>query len=232
MNEAYQFLEFEQIYASTFGNGFQSVAITASNPGEGCTSLAMALARRHTAVGRRALLVDMNIYRPHFSSRFQLPSVAWQPGASPLPVPQRIDHNIAVITAPVMPGISFREPATLRGMIEQWQQEYDAVIIDTSPLNALNYANIPAENVCASADACILLVMANQTREEHLLQAREKLLRMKANLVGVVVNDYHNPSLADEMIREVDRLTHRLPRLNAYIKQRIATIGLLSGTSW
>lgn len=231
MKNAYLFLEFEHIFTAAFSNGQRVVAVTACNPGEGCSSLAIALARRHAAVGRRALLVDMNIYRPHLSGLHSLARHDWVPASRSLPAPQLHEPNLSILPAPTAADLSFREPAALRHLMTQLLEEHDVVVIDTAPLNAMNYANIPAENICASADACIMLVMANHTREEQLLQAREKLMRLRANLVGIVVNDYHNPSLADEITREVNRLTQRFPRLNAFIRRQVDAIAFLQGGS-
>jgi len=63
-----QYLEVENIYDMTFGNGLKSVSISAVNPGDGATTVAVALAQRNLLSGKSTLIVDMNSFNPSFQS--------------------------------------------------------------------------------------------------------------------------------------------------------------------
>lgn len=221
MRESYQYLEFEHIYSATLGNGLRSLAISACNPGEGCTTLASALAKRHAAIGRKVLLVDFNLYRPGLANRFSLPNNEWQPGQNALPLMHKLNDCMTILTATTKPALLLRNVDTLREHIAQWNLHFDAIIFDTSPLNAINYSNLPAEHVCAAAEACIMVILATRTREEDLHSAREKLVKMQANLLGAVMNDLYNPSLQEEILREINRLNKRMPRLTRFLTTKV-----------
>ena len=99
----------------------------------------------------------------------------------------------------------------LEQKIAMWREQFDAIIIDTSAINAVNRGNIPAETVCANCDGTIMVVLAGQTTQTNLRLAYSRLTGAGAKLLGTVINDRSNPSLATELIRETWRVNTLLP---------------------
>ncbi len=216
------FIEIEQVFAQTLGRGMHSLAVTASHSGAGCTLLASALAKRFASNGQRTLLVDMNLQHPSLDSRYQLTRYDWSPDKTEsVEMFRDVEPNINVLTATLNSTVGFRDVKRLTETIHYWQSEMDAIIFDTSPLNAINRQNIPAELVCAAAEGCLMVIKAGSTTEADLLTGKAKLLRHNANLMGCVVNDVANPRLANELIREVNRFQGRFPRLSAWLSKKI-----------
>lgn len=116
---------------------------------------------------------------------------------------------------------SLREPDLLIDQLQQWQQGYDAIVFDTSPLNSINRHNLAAEQVCAAAGSALLVLQAAVTKEADILEALAKLKSHKANITGWVMNDLCCPALASEMQREVNRLSRYAPRMARWLERKI-----------
>lgn len=208
------YLEFEQVYMQTLGMGVRTIAVCASNSGEGVSTLACALAQRHQQSGFLTLLVDMNMFRPSLNQRFDLERVSWQAQATSFSKAViQITPGLDVLTASEAPASGFRQINIIQAMLEQWLSHYDAVIIDTSPLNAINRHNIPAELLCACVQGTLLVVKTAITRQEELKEAVSRLQAFKVSIFGVVMNDIAFPTLQSEMQRETRRLEKYFPRL-------------------
>lgn len=222
INIPYQHMEIEQIYCQVLSKPRRAIAICSANAGEGVTSLAMALAQRNLLAGHATLVVDLNLYRPALKSLLSIADVTDDSSATQLQVnisttilaaPQLVtaqQNRLAVtgVTAPLQREniIKLRQPGVLEQCISQWMHYYDSVIIDTSPLNRNNAQNIPAERVAAACDGAILMVLAGQTSEAMVSNAVKKLNSSNAQLLGCVFNDRDNPSLKNELLRELQRI--------------------------
>lgn len=230
------YLELESIYARTLGQGMRSLAICAARSGEGVTSLAEALAQRVRVSGRRVLLVEMNLYQPSLAGHFGVERQAWLPqggklavASSAMPVIHE-KEGLGILPASLdrEAHMRLRDPAVLTHSLQGWLEQYDHVLFDTSPLTATNQYNIPAEQICAACEGCLLIVLAGRTSETSVRQAARRLQAVNARLVGAVLNDYLNPCLAAELRRETWRLQRLAPRLGAWLRERINASALLN----
>jgi len=221
------YVELEQIYCATLAADIKSLAVVSTTPGEGVSSIIVALAKRNVLAGRKTLVVDLNIYNPALSA---LTRSSHQPCSSktlspPTPLAlSQIHNNIAVVTVPRKRALvlALREPGVLQSHITQWLKDYDNVLFDTSPMSLTNGANLPPEYIASACDGAILSVLATKTTNTALLNTITKLNQAKALLVGIVINDQFNPSLKEELLREVGRIEKYLPtiagKLNYWIK--------------
>ena len=210
------YLELDQVYVQTLGRGQRTLAVCAANSAEGVSTLACALAERHQQNGFSALLVDMNMFRPSLNQRFELQRVSWnaQPASYATAVMQ-VSPGLNVLTASEAPVNQFKQINVIQSMLDQWLSQYDVVIFDTSPLNAINRHNIPAEIICACVQGTLLVVRTAVTRQEDLQQAVERLQAYKVPIYGVVMNDVDFPPLHCELQRELRRFAPRFPKLAA-----------------
>ncbi|WP_420590902.1 CpsD/CapB family tyrosine-protein kinase [Bacterioplanoides sp.] len=231
------YAELESIYSQTIDRGLRSLAVTSCNGGEGTTTLACALARRAEAGGHKTLLVDMNFCRPAIAAEMGLENSSWQNLDQHLTSQIETTHVaaesagcLAVLPAPVTPtgNLMLREKHYLSRCLEAWLQEYEVVIIDTSPLNAINRHNLPAERIAAECEGVLLMVKAGVTRQSHLNSAVNRLNTLGIQLSGCVYNDAQNPSLADELIRETYRLQRWLPGPMGWIRKKVRSSPLLN----
>ena len=215
-----QYLELESLYAATVARGIRSLAVTASQEGEGVSTICAALARRAEVDGLRTLLVDLNLCH---SGRD--PTFAW--GPSDVPEPVTIEGRLlAQLPVPGKDLMAFRNKDTLRQLLVRWLEHYDVVIFDTSPLTALNRGNIPADKVCGACEGALLVVLAGVTPTTVVQSAVDKLTRAEANLIGAVYNDKLNPGLASEILRELNRLPSN--RVTEWLKRWCRRSALLN----
>jgi protein-tyrosine kinase len=226
------YLELENIYAATLARGLRTLAVTASEAGEGVTSVVAALANRNLHAGRSTLIVDFNLFRPGLHDHFNLG--VDEPVAGMLPPPRCITRpDSAAPLAIVAPRpdrnslIRLREPGAIERQLVDWKQDYDSILVDTSPVNQINGSNLPAERVAASCDGALFVVLAGVTAEMKVAKAIARLQRAGSNIVGNVLNDRENPTLKQEMLRETQRIEPYLPRLAKWFTQRLHASSLL-----
>ena len=247
----YLYQEVDRIYAKTIGRGVKSLCVTSAIPGEGTTSVVCALAQRATAVNLDVLIVDLNLHNPFVSnmidpdilqqsqmqrnsellthdqtSQGHLPPPDWDRGIS------HVSHEISIADGPgvkVIPRpfedhnpVKFREHTMLNRMISFWLEKHDCVIFDTSPLCLVNQKNIPAQHVATCCDAAIMVVKSGKTQVHQLKDAIEILHTVDVNLVGTVMNEFENPLLGVELIRQCEKLGSKFPRLSNWLTKPLA----------
>lgn len=231
MNIPCQNMEIEQIYTQILSSGARSVALCSANEGEGVTSLLTSIAQLSLLAGHSTLVVDLNLYHPSFKAILPLTSdvnnndsiyasshlnsasrhevrVLNQPLTSPQLI--TIANTGLLMTGVTIPHgrehtIKLRQPGALEKCIEEWQTQYDIVLIDTPPINRLNAQNIPAQRIAAACDNALLVVLAGQTTEEMVSAAMHKLNSCDVHLLGCIYNDRHNASLKNELLRQLQR---------------------------
>lgn len=167
----------------------RSVLVTSASPGEGKSFCAANLAVLQANMGYRTLLVDADFRRPRMAEIFLDPRVerkgeaelATQNLCQPTIYPElyllscgRYTSN----TGEPMSGEIFAR------MLHESYGSFDCVIIDTSPVNVVSDGLTYARH----ADAVALVVRAGETKADAARHAKRELQRMRANLVGCVLN--------------------------------------------
>lgn len=218
------YLEVEEIYNNSIGKGMRSVAVTAATPEEGTSTMAYALSKRSEVDGKKTLLVEVNMLHPELGDLSGQAHTDWfpDPDSADACVMGSEGGNLDILPAPSSAdAIVFRSVARMSKLMQHWLEKYDVVIFDTSPVNARNRSNIPAESICAMADGAILVVMAGITRQTQFRAALDRLKHSDVTLLGIVFNDFRNPRLADEICRETRRLDRWLPNAMEKIRRKI-----------
>lgn len=226
-------LEIENIFTQVQAENHRSIAITSANPGEGVTSIALALAQRNLLSGNSSLIIDMNLTRPSLQSVLSIQKL--DDTASSLDTPQLVSNqsneiSLMGITAPQDRStiMKLRQPGVLETCLEACKEKYELVIIDTSPLNDSDENSIPAARIAAACNATLIVVLAGHTREISVHTAVQRLKTSGANLMGCIINDKNNPPLQSELIREAKRLEPFLSRISKRIQRSISRSHFLS----
>ncbi len=225
------YLEIETIYANTIGRGMRSIAVTSSTPGEGCSTLAYTLSKRSEADGKHTLLVEVNLLHPELGDMSGHLHTDWlpNPGSADACIMHDDESDMDILPAPCdTDAIMFRNLSSMNKLMEHWLESYDIVVFDTSPVNAINRNNIPAESICAMADGAVMMVMAGVTRQTDFQSAIDRLRHNDVNLVGVVFNDVNNPRIADEICRETRRLEKWFPNAMEKIRRYVRKSSFLN----
>ena len=221
--------EIDSVYAKLLTDNKRSIAVVSSTSGEGVTSMVLALARRILLSGQSVLVVDFNSHKPFFSSSISLPH--FQQHDMP-PTLLTDEHHQLVMTGVQAPNsksqlLHLRRPGQLERQISQWLDDFDFIIFDTTPISQINQHNIPVQRVAAAVDACILMVLSGVTTDVMVQESIDKLAKVDASILGVVINDKHSPTLQSELIREMTRLPNFMSKLRSALIRVIRANKLL-----
>ncbi|QJY36292.1 chromosome partitioning protein ParA [Vibrio europaeus] len=198
--------EVEQIYLAAEMSESRSLCITACQSGDGVTSVVAALAERYLLAGHRTLIVDLNTFHPAFECIDIAPSDDDNVG---LLVEHASTHQMFTgLTVPKNQSalLAYKDPAQLQNAVTQWLTQYDRVICDTSPLLHINRGNIPAQVVASACDQTALVIMGGKTSSGQLEKAMQLINNPSISLLGSVLNLKQQATLAQEMVRELNRL--------------------------
>jgi protein-tyrosine kinase len=224
--------ELESIYARSLGAGMRSVAITSSNPGEGVTSLAVTLAQRHLLANKSTLFIDLNSDK---SDHLVMLAADQKNQAVASREPQILtDQNesyaLLGIPAPMNSKVNliWRNPGTLERYLASWLDQFDAVVVDAGSINRNAQTLIPAERIVAACEATLLVVMAGVTNEPTVRYSCDRIISAGAQLAGCVLNECHNPSLKQELLRESSRIPDFFGKYKQQLNRWIQTNRLLS----
>jgi polysaccharide biosynthesis transport protein len=183
------------ILLTDFDRRLRSVLLTSASPSEGKSTVAAHLAATHASQHKRTLLIDGDLRRPSVHRLYQVPNsvglsnvllqqISWRDAVIRIDDPQGLD---------VLPaGPSTRRASDLMGMglaeiVEEATREYDLVVLDAPPL--LGFAE-PLQ-MATAVDGVIVVARAGDTSRKALNTVITTLARLRANLVGVVLNEVH-----------------------------------------
>jgi len=183
------------ILLTDFDRRLRSILLTSASPSEGKSTVAAHLAATHAGQGKRTLLIDGDLRRPSVHRLFQVPNsvglsnvllqqISWRDALVRMPEPVGLD---------ILPaGPSTRRASDLIGtglaeLVEEAAREYDLVVLDAPPL--LGFAE-PLQ-MASAVDGVIVVARAGETSRTALSSVITTLARLRANLVGVVLNEVH-----------------------------------------
>jgi capsular exopolysaccharide synthesis family protein len=183
------------ILLTDFDRRLRSILLTSASPSEGKSTVAAHLAATHAGQGKRTLLIDGDLRRPSVHRLYQVPNsvglsnvllqqISWRDALVQMPEPVGLD---------ILPaGPSTRRASDLIGtglaeLVEEAAREYDLVVLDAPPL--LGFAE-PLQ-MASVVDGVIIVARAGDTSRTALASVITTLARLRANLVGVVLNEVH-----------------------------------------
>jgi Mrp family chromosome partitioning ATPase len=151
--------------------------------------------------GKKVLLIDLDLRRPHLHTLFNLPN---ESGFGDLihaddPTMRVTADHPAILptTFPrifVLPGgrvemsslgEMFHSPR-VAGVLRQLRECFDAVIVDTPPMLQFSESRL----VASLADGVLLVLRSGVTEKESAMAARAQLLQDRAELLGTILNDW------------------------------------------
>lgn len=183
------------ILLASFDRQYRSLLVTSAAPGEGKTTTAANLAAAHAEQGKRTLLIDGDLRRPSVHRNFNLPSVVGLSNVLMGEISWR-DARVSVeglAALDILPaGPPSRRAADLVGrglseLLEEARSEYDLVVLDGPPL--LGFAE-PLQ-MATAADGVLIVARAGQTSRKAVASVLATLNRVRARVVGLVLNEVH-----------------------------------------
>ncbi len=195
--EAYRTLR-TNIQFSSLDKPLHTLLVTSSSPDEGKSTTIANLAVTIAQSEQRVILVDCDLRRPGLHTLFGLTNdqgltnaILQQPGEN-LPLQATGVDGLRLLASGPLPA----RPADLLGsqrmgaLVERLQTEADMVLFDTPPVTAVTDAAVLATHM----DGVLLVFRAGNTRRDRAREARRLLEKVKANIIGVVLNNARHES--------------------------------------
>jgi capsular exopolysaccharide synthesis family protein len=165
-------------------------AITSASPGDGKTSLTLALGLSFAASGSRTLLIDGDLIGGGLTARLNvnaehgiLESMASRDIGPFIRTTDVADLSFLPVGRAMGGYTGTISPAAVRRLVDEARKQFDVILIDTGPI----LGSIEASPVAVAADGVVLCVSRGQQRQ-LVDRALEHLKAIGAHLAGVVFN--------------------------------------------
>jgi len=179
----------------------KSLLITSATPGEGKSTAIIHLAIAHAEQGKRTLIIDADLRRPSIHKKLNLNGSL---GLSNVLLgefrwKETIVQNEQWPDLDVVPsGTASRRASDLVGsmmmdILDEASKEYDLILVDAPPL--LGFAE--AMQVAKSVDGVVVMARAGQTSRRAVATVLATLKRLRANIIGLVLNEVDRGSTND-----------------------------------
>jgi len=173
--------------------GNKIIYVTAPMPSSGTTTVALNMAIEMAKHGKKVLLVDGNLGKPALNKVFSkdgaLGYIDFLTNHSQISITGTTQDNLFVMLSGTHVK-SYRELLTDLKIKETFKElkkkNFDYILID-----GINLSHSEARNFASNADG-VLLVTDSQVKKKELFEAKTILSKLKANLIGIVLNKYDN----------------------------------------
>ena len=193
-SEAYKTLRTDIQYSS-FNKELRTMLITSSEKEEGKSTISGNLALSFAQNDKKIILVDCDLRRPSIHKKFEISNLI---GLSEVLIGktsfeetvQKYNDNLDILSSGKIPPnpSEMLSSNAMTNLIEKLKEKYDIVILDSAPLQAVTDAQILATKV----DGTILVVRAERTKKESVIEAKNRLDKVGANIIGTVLNAVRN----------------------------------------
>ncbi|MGB8214212.1 MAG: polysaccharide biosynthesis tyrosine autokinase [Anaerolineales bacterium] len=172
-----------------------SLLVTSPSPSDGKSTVVANLASVIAQSGRNVVIVDADLRRPRIHKIFQLSN---RSGLSDLFIKTQQDNfngslkntevaNLSAITSGSLPPnpSELLSSGRMSEILTQLHDQFNTVILDSPPTLLVTDALVLASRV----DGVLLVIKPSVTKWAAFRQAIEQLQQVKANLLGIIVND-------------------------------------------
>ncbi|MEC9291844.1 MAG: CpsD/CapB family tyrosine-protein kinase [Pseudomonadota bacterium] len=224
------FTEISRVHKSAMTAGRSSMVVTATRHGEGTTVLAHMLALRSAESGKKTLLIDLNMRNSFLTSLMGKTPTNWGlAGRTQDDTLEDLVHateehpNLHFMGAPSddMSVKFLRDIQRARFFFDVLERQFDHIVVDTTPVTALNRFNVDSAMLGGAATRTALVILSGKTPLDAIKKSVKILQDAGANLDGVVMNDWQNPSWKERLFKFIRPLQDRTPGLYNWLQHKI-----------
>ena len=192
ISEAYRILR-TNIQFSAVDRPLETLLVSSPNPIEGKSITLANLGVVMAQAGLSVVLVDSDLRRPMLHKVFGLSNkegltttlLDGEPYLDSRLQATQVENLRVLTSGPLPPNPSeLLGSQKMKSLIENLKEKADIVLFDSPPILAVTDAAVLARQV----DGVLLVADAGHTRRELARQAKEDLLKVGANILGVVLN--------------------------------------------
>lgn len=175
------------------GVNIKNILVTSCFPNEGKSDITMQLVRELGNINKKVILVDADIRKSTFVSRYQIdkPIKGLSHYLSGLAQEEEIIYttnykNMDMIFAGALaPNPSeLLEEELMAKLLSDLREKYDYVIIDTSPVSTMSDALIIAK----WCDGALLVIESGKVSYRVVQRAKEQILKTGCKILGAILN--------------------------------------------
>ena len=189
--EAFRHLR-TSLMLSTAGDPPRVVVVTSPYPGEGKSTIAVNLAVALAQDGRRVVLLDGDLRKPHLHKILQVEEspgltnyLAGQAARAAIIKPTGVEQLSLIPAGPLAPApTELLNSRRFKTLVQELREEFQHLIIDTPP--TLGFAD--ARVLAVQADGVLLVAKQDSTSWEAGRQVRQLLQQINAKILGMVLN--------------------------------------------
>lgn len=192
--EAYKTLR-TNIQYSSVDNEIKTIVVTSAEMEEGKSTVAENIALTFAQSEKKVILIDCDLRKPSVHVNFKVSNLV---GISEIllgkatteEAVQKHNDNLYFLTSGKIPPnpSEMLASSAMTHLIEKLKQDYEIVVLDTAPLNAVTDAQILSTKV----DGTILVVRAAKTKKDVVIEAKDLLDKVGANIIGTVLYAIEN----------------------------------------
>lgn len=179
----------------------KSILFTSPEGGAGKSTTVANVASVLALQGLQVLCIDMDLRKPTIHKHFQLPNRFGVTNhiVSEVPFEDCIQNvadidNLSVMTSGAIPP-NPSEIINSKGMFAfieslttgDLSNNFDIILVDAPPILVVG----DAKSLATQIQAVVLVTRLNQTRKAEILMSHQELTKVKANVLGVVLNCTH-----------------------------------------
>ncbi len=203
------FTEITRLHRALTRNLHGALVLTSPLGQSGTTMMALLLALKSAATGKRTLLVDLNLKNGGPTRQFGLAPCSWEissnkagkgrGGANPLKnviIENAQGSGVDVLPLPSdMATIEYlSQPVGASAVLDSLSSTYEHIIVDTTPIGAANRQNADPLSLAAVAPRSALVVLMRRTDAVLVTASANQLVASGANVAGVIANNVQNPT--------------------------------------